>query len=520
MADGGFVLMMLRNAVPDAALSLPGSRHISIGLLVIYMAIGSFAFAQPTFTNPIIPGRFADPSVIKVKDDYYMTHSMGGTPSLLIWHSRDLVHWKPIAHAANDYYGSPWAPDLVFHKGKYYLYTTWVGNAFGGKRSFENAVMVADRPEGPWSKPKLLGVQGLIDPGHVVDEQGNRWLYFNKGQAIQLDESGTKTIGEIMQVYDGWPYPDDWVVECFCLESPKLFYRKGYYYLISAQGGTAGPATSHMAVVARSKCVLGPWENAPDNPLIHTQSKNERWWSQGHATLIDAGADNWVAIYHAYENGYRPLGRQTLMLPVEWTTDGWPKVAEGMSAEKLLPASLPLSSSVFTTDWQDDFTSAKPHWRWRTLNPFRLDSLLQFGGGKIVAAAKGSSAAEGNLLATFPFDHHFEVSVQLTVEKGAHSGLFFYTDNNPVGYALQDGQLQYLSGSNARSTITWQDNTVWLKMRYDNNDLIYYYSANGRQWTKLPNSADAAPMRNALILLSAYGTGSAVYRHFIYKKLP
>lgn len=178
-------------------------------LLAACSAFVLYTFAQLNYTNPIIPGRFADPSVVKVNDDYYMTQSMGGTPSLLIWHSRDLVHWNPIAHAANDYYVSPWAPDLVFHKGKYYIYTTWVGNAFGGKRSFENAVMIADKPEGPWSKPILLGVQGLIDPGHVVDEQGNRWLYFNKGEVIQLDESGTKTIGELKQVYEGWLFPDN-----------------------------------------------------------------------------------------------------------------------------------------------------------------------------------------------------------------------------------------------------------------------------------------------------------------------
>mgnify|MGYP003694267653 CR=1 FL=1 len=28
-------------------------------------------------------------------------------------------------------------------------------------------------------------------------------------------------------------------------------------------------------------------------------------------------------VYHAYENGYYTLGRQTLLEPIEWTADGW-----------------------------------------------------------------------------------------------------------------------------------------------------------------------------------------------------
>ena len=87
-----------------------------------------------------------------------------------------------------------------------------------------------------------------------------------------MTEDGLANVGEKKKVYDGWKYPDQWDTECMCLESPKRNEHNGYYYLTSAQGGTAAPATSHMVLSARSKSVTGPWENSPYNPIVHTYS--------------------------------------------------------------------------------------------------------------------------------------------------------------------------------------------------------------------------------------------------------
>ena len=203
------------------------------------------------FINPIFPGDFPDPSIFVEGDDYYMTHtSHSNYPGLIIWHSKDLVNWEPIATALNDYIGEIWAPELIKYEGKYYIY-------FPARDTRTNMVVTADKITGPWSKPIDLKML-YIDPGHIVGEDGNRYLFFSDGQLIQLDQSGTNTVGKEEKVYDGWEYPKDWRVECFCLESPKLFKKDGYFYLISAQGGTAGPATSHMAVAARPKSIHEP----------------------------------------------------------------------------------------------------------------------------------------------------------------------------------------------------------------------------------------------------------------------
>ena len=129
-------------------------------------------------------------------------------------------------------------------------------------------------------------------------------------------------------MYDGWRYPDDWITEAYALEGPKLFRRDGL--VLPGQRGRrhrrARP-TGHMVIVARSRSVHGPWENSPHNPIARTRDAAERWWSRGHATILQGPADAWWMVSHGYEHGFRTLGRQVLLEPIAWTDDGWPVAA-------------------------------------------------------------------------------------------------------------------------------------------------------------------------------------------------
>jgi beta-xylosidase len=248
--------------------------------------------AKATFTNPLFAGDYSDPTILRVGQDFYMTHtSYSYAPGLIVWHSRDLVNWLPIAHVVKETHGEIWAPDLVEHDGRYYIYFP-MGGLY---------VVHAENPHGPWSAPINLNLGG-IDPGHVVGPDGTRYLHFAGGKAIELSADGLSTVGEEKKVYDGWSFPADWKTEGVWLESPKLTRRGEYYYLTCAEGGTAGPATSHMAVVARSKSPLGPWENSPLNPLIHTYSAEEQWFPRPtiagilSITAIARAFRRWVAI--------------------------------------------------------------------------------------------------------------------------------------------------------------------------------------------------------------------------------
>ena len=206
-----------------------------------------------TFLNPIMPGDHPDPSILKDGDDYYMTFSsFDAYPGLVIWHSRDLVNWQPVGPTLFKNVGSVWAPDLVKHKGRYYIYFPGISP----QRS--NYVIWADNIRGPWSAPIDLKLT-RIDPGHAVGPDGKRWLFLSAGELVQLSDDGLSTVGAPKKIYDGWKYPADWVVETFAQEGPKILRRGDYYYMVLAEGGTAGPPTGHMIVAARSKTIEGPW---------------------------------------------------------------------------------------------------------------------------------------------------------------------------------------------------------------------------------------------------------------------
>src|SRR3546814_7236511 len=111
--------------------------------------------------------------------------------------------------------------------------------------------------------------------------------FLSGGDRLLLTPDGLATAGPVEHVYDPWHYPEDWVVESFSPEGPKIMQRGDYYYLITAVGGTAGPPTGHMVIAARSRSLDGPWENDPANPLVRTVSAAEKWWSRGDATVFE-----------------------------------------------------------------------------------------------------------------------------------------------------------------------------------------------------------------------------------------
>jgi beta-xylosidase len=208
-----------------------------------------------------------------------------------------------------------WAPDLVKHGNRYYIY-------FPGIGPYRSTYVIwADHIRGPWSDPIDLKNR-RIDPGHAVGPDGKRYLFLSAGYLVQLSDDGLSIVGEEKKVYEGWQYPKDWIVEGFAQEGPKILKKGGYYYQVLAQGGTAGPPTGHMIVAARSKNIEGPWENSPYNPIVRTQSSAEHWWSKGHGTLVEGPDRRWWMVYHAYENGFYNLGRQTLLQPIEWMRTG------------------------------------------------------------------------------------------------------------------------------------------------------------------------------------------------------
>lgn len=467
-------------------------------------------------------GNWADPTIVKYEDTYYMTSNNDNhIPSAMLLKSKDLFDWEPITYTNPNRDQGP-ATDIAKYGNKLYIY------GGGGKDVW---VQYAEYPFESWSE--RINMDPIephgIDAGHIADEQGNRYLYTNMGKMLKISKDGLKAETAPQLIYDGWDIPDSIDIECVCLESPKLFKKDEYYFLISAAGGTVGPATSHMAIVARSKTVEGPWENSPYNPMIWTESMNEKWWSKGHATLIEGPDGNWAAIYHGYLQHQRSLGRATLMSPINWTDDGWPVVAdewpEGWDKE-----------TVFNWELSDSFDNQELGIQWQAWNDLKPER-FSFSDGSL--KFKGINTVDPGLsfpITVNPLHSGYEVETEVEISNDGTAGLLlFYNSNAYVGIGLSgDGKIQkYLKLSERMETPKPRDivevgvDKIKLKIKNDNQTVSYYYKIEGADWIKLEASEDISGFQDNIYGgfisvrpgLFVLGNSKAIFNKFNYSKL-
>ena len=471
-----------------------------------------------SFLNPVFAGDYPDPSILKDGDDFYMVHSsFEYYPGLTIWHSKDLINWTPVAHALHQYIGSIWAPDLAKYDGKYYIYFP---------ANDTNYVVTADSIDGEWSDPIDLQI-GNIDPGHVVDDEGNRYLFFSSGGYVPLSKDGLYVTGEFQPSYGGWTIPRDWTIECYCMEGPKLTKHGEYYYLTVAEGGTAGPITGHMVISARAKSLQGPWENSPYNPIIRTTTTEERWCSKGHGTIFDDGNGDWWIMFHAYEKGFYNMGRQTLLEPIEWTEDGWFKIPEGVSDEvPIKRPNLATGQSDFTLS--DSFGGDKLGFQWKFFGEYNPDR-FRFAEDQLEIKAKGDSISNSSPLLCNPSHHSYTAEVEMTIEGNAIGGLVLFYSERASSGILTDHQ-NILANINGWQFVTEHnvvDRHVYLRMKNINSTVDLFYSLDGENWIKIENSLNISGFHHNVlggfmgvrIGLCAIGEGAVKFRNFKYEPL-
>ena len=477
-----------------------------------------------TFLNPIMAGDHPDPSILKDGDDYYMTFSsFDAYPGLVIWHSRDLVNWQPIGPALFKNVGSVWAPDLVKHNGRYYIYFP------GISPNRSNYVIWADDIRGPWSAPIDLKLT-RIDPGHAVGPDGKRYLLLSAGELVQLSDDGLSTVGAPKKIYDGWKYPDEWIVEGFAQEGPKIIHRGDYYYMVLAEGGTAGPATGHMVVAARSTSIEGPWENSPYNPILRTKSSAERWWSKGHGTLVEDRAGKWWMVYHAYENGFYTLGRQTLLEPIEWTADGWFRAAGADPASPIVKPAGDAGPHGFA--FSDDFSRPRMGVQWSFYAGDEADrNRYRYENGALVLKGKGSGPADSSPLWFVNGDHAYEMEVEIDADRNASAGLLvFYSRKLYAGLGFSDRNLRlHLYGMDRTSAKpAGLGQHAWIRLRNDRHIVTLHFSADGKRWEKFDRAIEVSGYHHNVAYdflslrpaLYASGEGEVRFKNFKYRALP
>ncbi len=337
------------------------------------------------FRNPILPGFNPDPSIIRVGDDYYIANStFEWYPGVQIHHSKDLVHWnlrtRPLRRASQlNLLGTPdscgvWAPCLSYNDGIYYLVYTDVkrygrttqGEGAGASlRDFHNYLVTGRCIDGPWSEPVYLNSSGF-DPSLFHDEDGRKYLLNmlwdyrpgrNRFAGIELQEyscNECRLVGPSHVIFTG--------TSIGFTEGPHLYKRNGYYYLLTAEGGTGW---GHAVTMARSRSLTGPYELHPDTHILTSRDRPDvELQRAGHADLVETQAGDTYMVYLCgrplRNRGRCVLGRETAIQRMVWSEDGWLRTEDGQGIPRIEIAAPALEPFVFPEKpAREDFDSSE-----------------------------------------------------------------------------------------------------------------------------------------------------------------
>jgi xylan 1,4-beta-xylosidase len=336
------------------------------------------------FRNPILPGFQPDPSIVRVGMDYYLVNStFSYFPGIPIFHSRDLVNWRQIGNAIDrpgqlDFSGiginrGVFAPTIRWHKGLFYIINTCIDCKM-------NFIVTAKNAVGPWSDPVWLSGFDGIDPDMFFDDDGRVWI-INNGppvgepayeghRALWIQEYDLKTkkmFGPRSVIVNGGV---DFATKPVWAEGPHIIKKNGYYYLIAAEGGTS---TDHSQTVFRSRSVTGPYTPGPVNPILTQRDLDPKRafpvYATGHADFVQLPSGDWWSVFlgtRPYAGALTNLGRETFMLPVDWSGE-WPMI---LPKGQIVPQAVPrpklraVGKPQHWGTWRNDFTakSLGPEW--------------------------------------------------------------------------------------------------------------------------------------------------------------
>lgn len=347
-------------------------------LLALTLLLSQNFSAQEEFLNPILAGWYPDPAIT---DDghgnFYMVHStFAFYPGIPVFHSTDLVNWKQVGnviHRPNqvDLTGfgisrAVFAPDISYDNGTFYLTCTIVD----GKGNF---VMTAEDPAGPWSDPVWLPEVSGIDPGLFFDDNEKSYLVYNSEapknepkysghrtiRMIEFDKESLKTIGDNRILVDGGV---DISTKPVWAEGPRIYKLNGYYYLMTAEGGTA---VNHSEMIYRNRDINDEFVPFDENPILtqrHLDPNRENpITSAGHADIVQHPNGDWYGVFLAvrpYEGDYYNTGRETFLTPVKWEND-WPIFdldGEEIKYSYPLPEGVEINEDLFPLNGNFSFT--------------------------------------------------------------------------------------------------------------------------------------------------------------------
>lgn len=396
--------------------------------------------SESEYLNPILAGFYADPTICRVEDKFYLVNSsFCYFPGLPIFESTDLVNWKQIGNIINrreqaDFgnsrlSGGMYAPTIRYHKGIFYVICTNVSGV-------GNFIVTAKNPAGPWSNPIVLPEVNGIDPDIFFDEDGKVYITHNGPPPnnvslhdghraiymLEYDLEKQKTTTAPKLVINGGT---DMAKKPVWIEGPHVLKKDGFYYMICAQGGTG---FNHSEVVFRSKNVYGPYESYASNPILtqlHLDPNRKNLISTtGHADFVELPNGEWWSVFlgcRPYEGDLYNTGRETFMMPVEWK-NGWPEIKGGNEPIPMRNKrpNLPFSKEKIEPNngnfiWHDNFDSNELSLKWNLIRT-PSEKWYELTNGKLlIKPRKESIHTETNFSFIGRRQQHlkFQVSIKL-----------------------------------------------------------------------------------------------------------
>jgi beta-xylosidase len=310
---------------------------------------------RASFQNPVHPGYFADPFVLRVDGGYvaYGTGSAPGGRPFEVLRSDDLVHWRSVGGAleplseswARDY----WAPEVAAVDGTYYMYYS-VGEA---DRGHLIRVATSSSPEGPFVDHGTVltpDERFAIDPHPFRD--GDDWYLYYAHDVLDGERVGTTiAVDRLVDMTTLAREPrtllratHDWqmflrgremygaVYDWHTLEGPFVVKRDGRYYLLYSGGAWEKP--SYGVGFAVADAPLGPFREPHAGPVVLRTVPGEVL-GPGHCSVVPGPDGNDHLAYHAWD----PAGRRRQMWidRLVWGPDG-PARSGPTTAPQLVPA--------------------------------------------------------------------------------------------------------------------------------------------------------------------------------------
>jgi beta-xylosidase len=532
-------------------------RALLLAAAVFGFAVAAVAQRAASYANPVAPGDFPDPSVIRTGQDYWATATTSEwAPEFPVLHSRDLVNWEIVGAIFQQRpawsVGSFWAPELSHYRGQFYVY--YVARKKDGPLCV--AVATARRATGPYTDhgPLVCQEVGSIDGFPVTDERGRRYLLWKEDGnskslptpiwAQQLSADGTRLVGrrkEILRNTEPWekhatlPYGD-------LIEGPAVVRRGGWFYMFFSGNFCCARECNYMMGVARARRLLGPWEKYPGNPILRG---NENFKCPGHGTVVsDATGRDWL-LYHAMDaKDFVYVGRQALLDEVKWGRDGWPTINEGRGpstradAPQAARAEAPRQNA-----WHgffDDFGSPRLSfaWQWPQSNVPAIGIEAAGGGWLALAPTTGQDDNPVGAVVARPTtvgDYTATTAVETTrLGGGRTAGLAAYGDaDNAMGLSVGGGRVtlwrrERKNDRTEQTTVETADapagvTPLHLRLQAREGRLYRFaFSRDGREWRDLGGEQDGSFLppwdRGVRVALAAGGTPGPAAR-FAYMRV-